>query len=374
MFRRWQFNEVSAAYADLGTFLPLVIGLIVVAGMDPVGLLFGFGIFAIATGVIYRRPIPVQPMKAIAAAGIAGIAGPEVLIATGILLGLTLLILSQTQVIGYLKSLIPKTVLHGMRLALAASLIITAFGFDDVDVLPLMILLALLVATQLSALRSISCLLVILTGFLWLGSPLELQDFAFGVSFPEFTLPRLESLSSGLQSLFLPQLALTLTNALILTAIIAQNYFPDSASELTERRFSMTSGLANLLLAPFGAMPMCHGAGGLAAHYGMGSRTGLSLMIFGLTCLVIALFFGDQSAQILHAIPAEVTATLVLFAAWVLADPLKLLKVRSSCQLIIVLMVPLTLWGGLFLALVAGILLELARAKYDRSVVSSTPS
>ena len=136
----------------------------------------------------------------------------------------------------------------------------------------------------------------------------------------------------------------------------------------------MTSGLANLLLAPFGAMPMCHGAGGLAAHYGMGSRTGLSLMIFGLTCLVIALFFGDQSAQILHAIPAEVTATLVLFAAWVLADPLKLLKVRSSCQLIIVLMVPLTLWGGLFLALVAGILLELARAKYDRSTVSSTPS
>ena len=171
MFARWQFNEVSAAYADLGTFLPLVIGLIVVAGMDPVGLLFGFGIFAIATGIIYRRPIPVQPMKAIAAAGIAGIAGPEVLIATGILLGFTLLILSQTQVIGYLKSLIPKTVLHGMRLALAASLIITAFGFDDIDVWPLMILLALLVATQLSALRSISCLLVIVAGFLWLGSP-----------------------------------------------------------------------------------------------------------------------------------------------------------------------------------------------------------
>jgi len=55
--------ERSSEFADLGTFLPLVLGLIVVAGFDPVGLL-GFGLFAIVTGVVYRRPIAVQPMKA----------------------------------------------------------------------------------------------------------------------------------------------------------------------------------------------------------------------------------------------------------------------------------------------------------------------
>ena len=61
-------RELSSAFADLGTFLPLVLGLIVVAGFDPVGLL-GFGLFAIVTGVVYRRPIAVQLMKAAAENG-----------------------------------------------------------------------------------------------------------------------------------------------------------------------------------------------------------------------------------------------------------------------------------------------------------------
>ena len=86
-------RELSSAFVDPGTLLSLVMGLIVVTSVDPVGLLYGFGLFAIATGVVCRRPIPVQPMKAVAATGIAGLASYDVLIATGILLGLTLIIL-----------------------------------------------------------------------------------------------------------------------------------------------------------------------------------------------------------------------------------------------------------------------------------------
>jgi hypothetical protein len=56
-------RETSAAFADLGTFLPLTVGLIVISGMSATGLLFGFGMFALATAFMYRRPIPVQPMK-----------------------------------------------------------------------------------------------------------------------------------------------------------------------------------------------------------------------------------------------------------------------------------------------------------------------
>ena len=101
----------------------------------------------------------------------------------------------------------------------------------------------------------------------------------------------------ALQDLFLPQLALTLTNALILTAVIAQDYFPERAEYLTERRFAMTSGLANVLLAPLGAIPMCHGAGGITAHHGMGARGGGSIMIFGSACLGIAVFYGDYATH-----------------------------------------------------------------------------
>ena len=173
-----RFNEFSAAFADLGTFLPLVVGLILVTGMSPVGLLFGFGMFAIGTGLFYRRPVPVQPMKAVAAAGIAGIEGPDVLVATGILLGVTLLLLSQTNWIGALKSLIPRTVLHGMRLALAVSLVTTAFGLSQIELLPLIFLVGLLVLLQLSAIKSVSCIVMILVGMLLFGGSVDLPSAA----------------------------------------------------------------------------------------------------------------------------------------------------------------------------------------------------
>ena len=74
-------------------FLPLVLGFIIVASVDPVGLFYGFGLFAIATGDVYRSPIPVQPMKAAVARDIEGPASYDVLITTVILFGLTLIIL-----------------------------------------------------------------------------------------------------------------------------------------------------------------------------------------------------------------------------------------------------------------------------------------
>ena len=356
-------RELSSAFADLGTFLPLALGLIVVAGMDPVGLLYGFGFFALATGLIYRRPIPVQPMKAVAAMGIAGIAGTEVLVATGILLGVTLIILSFTDVIGWLKGLFPKTVLYGMRLALAVSLIATITSYTEVSIWPVGLLLCVLVALQFGPAKTLSCLIVLLLGWYWLGAEWNSSQWSMQFALPTYSFPSIDAMGAAFTATYFPQLALTLTNALILTAVIAQEYFPESAKELTERRFALSSGVANLLLAPIGAMPMCHGAGGLSAHYGLGSRTGWSIAIFGLTCLIVAYLFGAQATTILQMVPNEVILTLVVYAAWVLADPIKILKVRRSCQVIIVLMVPLTLWGGLLFALIGGIILERLRSK-----------
>ena len=56
-------GDLSGAFADLGTFLPLVIGMFAVQRLDPVGLLVGFGLFAWATALIYRRPVPARPPR-----------------------------------------------------------------------------------------------------------------------------------------------------------------------------------------------------------------------------------------------------------------------------------------------------------------------
>ena len=88
-WHRWM-GEFSGAFADLGTFLPLIIGIFAVQQLDPTGVLLGFGLFALATAVIYRRPVPVQPMKVVAAVVIAGGLGASEVAATGLLLGIVL--------------------------------------------------------------------------------------------------------------------------------------------------------------------------------------------------------------------------------------------------------------------------------------------
>lgn len=60
-------KDASGAIGDIGTLIPLGLGAIGLAGLAPIPVLLGFAIFYIATGLYYRLPIPVQPMKAVAA-------------------------------------------------------------------------------------------------------------------------------------------------------------------------------------------------------------------------------------------------------------------------------------------------------------------
>ena len=193
VLKHW-LTEISAAPADLGTFLPLSLGLVAIAGMDPVGLLFGFGIFAIATALIYRRPIPVQPMKAVAAMGIAGLAGPEVLIATGCLLGLTLILLSQTNAIGWLKRLVPNTVLFGLRIALAISLLTMIRDLPGLSYIGLAGLLAILIVLLRSQLKALASVTTVLVGWTIFGDVSGIGILEIGSHWPVILLPTLTAM------------------------------------------------------------------------------------------------------------------------------------------------------------------------------------
>lgn len=45
-------GEIGGAFGDLGTLLPILLGAVAVAGMSAAGLLVGFGVFFLATGLI----------------------------------------------------------------------------------------------------------------------------------------------------------------------------------------------------------------------------------------------------------------------------------------------------------------------------------
>lgn len=78
-------------------------------------------------------------------------------------------------------------------------------------------------------------------------------------------------------------------------------------------RLSKSIGIMNLTSVPFGDFPMCHGAGGLAAQYRFGARTGGSNIISGLILLPIALFFA--SPEFVAIIPFGVFGALLVFIA-----------------------------------------------------------
>jgi hypothetical protein len=72
----FEFNlrELAGSLGDFGTLLPLAIGYISVCKMNPAELLVMMGLASIATGLVYRLPMPVEPMKVLVVVAIAPVA------------------------------------------------------------------------------------------------------------------------------------------------------------------------------------------------------------------------------------------------------------------------------------------------------------
>ena len=69
----FEFNlrELAGSMGDFGTLFPLAIGYIAVCGLDPAGFLVMMGLANVATGLIYKLPMPIEPMKVLAVVAIA---------------------------------------------------------------------------------------------------------------------------------------------------------------------------------------------------------------------------------------------------------------------------------------------------------------
>jgi len=363
--RTWWIGDLSGAFADLGTFLPLVIGLLLIGDHDPSGLLIGFGVFAIATGLIYRRPVPVQPMKVVVALAIAGGMSATALTASGMLLGIALLILGFSGLIGKLDRIVPRTVLFGLQLGLGIHLVIVSAKLSG-DAFWLGVLaLAILIALQVTLLRSTSCLLLLTGAVVWslIDSSLALPPAEAAWHWPTVALPGFSAFGEALEVAFLPQLALTVTNAVLLTAVLAAEYFPGSKQEITPKKLAISSGGLNLLLAPFGAIPMCHGAGGLATQYHQGARSGLAPIVFGASCLTLGLLLAPIALSWLMLVPLPVVAAILAYAGFQLAHPKRLTAISRACLAIVLSTAMVSLLVNVAAGLAFGILAEFIRSR-----------
>jgi len=163
------------------------------------------------------------------------------------------------------------------------------------------------------------------------------------------------------------------SNALIVTGSLSRELFPLAGAIASERRLALTSGLANVVLCPFGAMPMCHGAGGLAAQFRFGARTGLAPIIFGAVLLMLAVGFAEHAAALLALIPIGAVGSLLIFAGTDLAISRRLFDGRPSCLWVIGATAFVTVTINPALALVVGWIAELIRAAIVRRFVPERP-
>ncbi len=309
-------REIAGACGDLGTFLPLTIGAILVGGLPAGSVLAGFGIAYALTAAVFRAPVPVQPMKVAGAVLVTTAPATDVVVGAGLALGAAFLLLGSSGLMQRLARAVPGTVVGALQAGLglgigwsAARLLAhspgAAFGF--------MALTAALVVLRPRWPAAVIVLAVAALLAPWLGSaPSGTAVATTGLAAP--VIPGLDAVVAGVLLIALPQLPLTLTNAVVVTASAGREYFPHAA-RLDVRHLALTTGIMNLVTAPFGALPMCHGAGGLAAHYRFGARTWLAPALLGAVLLALGVFAAGPATRAMAAIPDAALGALLLIPA-----------------------------------------------------------
>lgn len=317
---------MAGSLGDLGTFLPLLVGMAAQNGLDFAAALFFAGLFNVVTGLTFGIPMAVQPMKAIAAVALTeGLTVPEIT-AAGIGVSVVVLVLGLTGLIEAVDELVPRSVVRGLQLALGLSLLIkgvqmvgntrTALGVDSYATGAVATLLVLVLASS----RRIPAALVLFAGGLVLAvgrDPSLASSLELGFALPHWSPPGWGDFVHAFPAAVVPQIPLTTLNSVIAVCALSRDLFPDRPA--SPRRVATSVGLMNLVAGWFGGMPMCHGAGGLAGQYRFGARSNGSILFLGAVKMALAVIAGSSLMALCRAFPLSVLGVMLAFSGIELA-------------------------------------------------------
>lgn len=368
---RFSLTEISGAFGDLGTFLPLLVGMVGVNGLPFVSSLFFAGLFNFVTGLLYPIPMAVQPMKAIAAIALTEHLSPDEIVAAGLLTSLVVLVLGLTGGIHVVHRIVPKAVVRGLQLGIGLALAQQGleWAFDGPIATSTGIIVLTSLALVLVNMRYAfpAALVIFAVGLVWeiASQPTVLAGVGGGLSLPQLAFPAW-SVFPAAAGIALAQVPLTTLNSVISVVVLSQDLFPgyfaaattdqppvapgkayqppvmtgdihqpslalgearqpslklDEAHQppVTLGKVSVTVGVMNIVGSLFGAMPMCHGAGGLAGQYRFGARTNGSILFLGGTKMLAAILFGLPLFALIQGYPQAILGVLLLAAGLELA-------------------------------------------------------
>ncbi len=310
-------SEFGGAIGDFGTLVPFAVGLITVCGLSPAGLLITLGLANLTTGLVFRLPIPIQPMKVLGAMAIAQAWAPTQVYTAALAMGALWLVLGASGTMGLLGRWTPDPVVRGIQIALGVNLGLQGARWIAGEWWLGLAALGLILVFRFMR-RFPASIAVVAFGVGVMAVRGHLSGLPGpGLSLPTLTPPDLGLLWPAFRDGGLAQVPLTITNSVIATAILLRRWFPHRP--LTERKLALSVGLLNATLPLLGSMPLCHGAGGLAARYHFGARTGGANLIEGTLELVAGLVFSASLAALLVRFPMAVLGAMMLWVGVELA-------------------------------------------------------
>jgi SulP family sulfate permease len=319
--------DVAGAFGDIGVLFPIAIALISLNHLNPTAVFLAAGLTYILAGWYFRIPMPVQPLKAVAAIALATGLPSSSIASAGLTMGIVLALIAVTRSAGWLAKLFTLPIVRGIQLGLGLMLIregvrlimgrsaVLAFS-ERVSVpgwvVALVAAIVLVLLWKSTRYPAALALLALGIGLGLLAQWGKMPTFAWGPLPISFLHPSVAELWRVLPLLVIPQFALTFGNSIVATENTSKLLYGEQAKRVTINGLSASIAIVNLVSGMLQAAPMCHGSGGVTAHYKFGARTPKSTYIIGGLCLLLALF-GRAAVGVLHLIPIAVLGVFLVF-------------------------------------------------------------
>jgi MFS superfamily sulfate permease-like transporter len=321
-------HEIAGGLGDAGLFVPIAVALITINGLDATAVFGVAGLAYAGTALYFRVPVPVQPLKAFAAAAIALGLSAETLAAGALLMAIAMALLAVTGSANWLANRFPLVLVRAIQASVALLLTKAAIelaekgnwaGLSHVDPgVSLAVAVgccAVLLFTR-RELRLPGSLLVLGAGLI---AGIAVSGFPSGIELGpdsvQIGIPDGGAFAAALGSLVLAQIPLTFGNSVVATADAEREYFGARAERVRPGRLAGSISVWNTLAGLSAGLPVCHGAGGVTAHYRLGARTATATLFTGCLCLSLALLLGGSLPALLTLLPPGALAGMLLFVA-----------------------------------------------------------
>ena len=316
-------RELAGAVADVGVLVPIAVALIVGNGLSPTAVLLPAAVLYLANAWLYGLPLPAQPLKAFGAIAIANGLGSDEIAAGALLIGALFLVAGRLGLLDAAARAFPQALIRGVQLTVGLLFLQIAWGLVadppaafaahalDADVA---VPLALLVLVAALALKRAGIALALVAVGAVAAVLLAGDEATLGPA--PISLPSLDvaTFATAFAVLVVPQAPLSFANSCLAPADAARVYFGAAGERVRPGGLATSYGFANLFAGTLSGMPVCHGAGGLTAHYSFGARTGGAPLAMGALLLVLTLGAGAGLAALLPAFPLPILAGLLATA------------------------------------------------------------